>query len=233
MSPEVNTGYFQFCDHQAELKPKALKMSDKSNEEPEEEFSVERIIDKRVVRGKTEYYLKWKGYPEEENTWEPVENLDCDELIDEFERQRAEKEQAKKKAEPTPPVKKKQEKTKAPPVKEEPPKTKKRKTDDEDEKPEEKKEEKKKKSISSTPKEMKIKKDEDKVKGFDRGLDAEKIIGATDSSGELMFLMKWKGIDEADLVSAKTANVRCPQIVIKFYEERLTWHIPSNENDAE
>ncbi|XP_022193409.1 chromobox protein homolog 1 isoform X1 [Nilaparvata lugens] len=208
-------------------------MSDNGkNEEQEEEFSVEKIIDKRIVKGKTEYYLKWKGYPDEENTWEPVENLDCDELIDEFERKRAEKEAAKKKpaAEPTPPAKKKPEKAAKlnTSAKEETPKIKKRKPEEEEEKPQE--EQKKKKAVS-TPKEVKVKKDE--IKGFDRGLDAEKIIGATDSSGELMFLMKWKGIDEADLVPAKVANVRCPQIVIKFYEERLTWHIPTNDDNAE
>ena len=155
-------------------------------EEEPAEFSVERIEDKRVVGGKTEYYLKWKGYPRSENTWEPVENLDCPDLIAAFEESLKNKKDGKK----TSPSDSKQ----------------KRRKEDED-------------------------KDSREPSGFDRGLEPAKILGATDSSGELLFLMKWKGSDDADLVPATQANVKCPQIVIKFYEERLTWHEPSNNDD--
>ncbi|XP_034567317.1 chromobox protein homolog 1-like, partial [Notolabrus celidotus] len=165
-----------------------------AEEEEEEEYVVEKVLDRRVVKGKVEFLLKWKGFSEEDNTWEPQDNLDCPDLIAEYMTKHREKEEKKKEG--------------------------KRKVTSE---------------ASGDPEERgsKRKKEEgEKARGFGRGLQPERIIGATDSSGELMFLMKWKNSDEADLVPAKEANVKCPQVVISFYEERLTWHsYPTEEEE--
>lgn len=163
------------------------KSDDKSGSDAEE-YSVEKILDKRVKGGKVEYFLKWKGYPDEENTWEPVENLDCPALIAEFE------ESYKKKQEESSNKRKRQTVTTSAPI-----------------------------TSTPIPKKAKIERSSEN-KGFERGLEAEKIVGATEIDGVLQFLIKWKGSDEVDTVLAKEANVKCPQIVIDFYEERLTWH---------
>lgn len=39
------------------------------------EYEVEKVIDDRIRKGKQEFLAKWKGYPSEENTWEPYNNL--------------------------------------------------------------------------------------------------------------------------------------------------------------
>lgn len=122
---------------------------DAAGEEEEEEYVVEKILDKRVRGGRVEYFLKWKGYGEADNTWEPVENLDCPDLIAEFEDN----------------LKKTQSK--------------------------EKNDKKRKSTQGGDPKKVRRSVNNEGQKGFNRGLEPEKIIGATDVSGELMFLIKW------------------------------------------
>ena len=38
--------------------------------EEEEEFEIEKIINKRTVRGKKKFLVRWKEYMVEEDTWE-------------------------------------------------------------------------------------------------------------------------------------------------------------------
>ncbi|XP_048191366.1 chromobox protein homolog 3-like [Perognathus longimembris pacificus] len=121
-------------------------------------FEVERVVSRRVRGGHIEYLLKWKGYPEDQNTWEPEENLHCADLITAF--------------------------------------------------------------INSDESGLPPSESEDR-NGFARGLKPEKIIRVTDMFGELMYLMKWKHVDQVELVLAKEANVKCPQLVIAFHQERL------------
>jgi chromodomain-containing protein/p58 integrase-like protein len=54
------------------------------DDETFEEFEVEHILDKRVRQGKVEYLVKWKGYENNENTWEPTEHLHCPDKVQEF-----------------------------------------------------------------------------------------------------------------------------------------------------
>ena len=48
------------------------------------EFEVEKILDMRVRRKKRFFLVKWKGFSNEENTWEPESNLNCPELLSDY-----------------------------------------------------------------------------------------------------------------------------------------------------
>ncbi|XP_018951904.1 chromobox protein homolog 5-like isoform X2 [Cyprinus carpio] len=162
--------------------------------------------DDEAASSDEEEYIVEKVMDSKHNTWEPEKNLDCPELIAEFM-----KNYKKTNSGSTPSSKPSSTGSSSVRPKDSSSSTSKRKNSEEEN------------GSGSKPK----KKKEDEIlvaRGFERGLEPEKIIGATDSCGDLMFLMKWKDSDEADLVLAKEANHKCPQIVIAFYEERLTWH---------
>ena len=53
----------------------------------EEEYEVEILLDKRTRHRRTEYLVKWLGYPVHESTWEPIKHLkNSQQFINDYER---------------------------------------------------------------------------------------------------------------------------------------------------
>jgi len=83
--PVVNVSRVQLYKLQVEGQKKILPKQ--VIIEGEEEFKIEKILNKRTVRGKEKFLVRWKGYMAEEDTWENRENLEnMKELVEEFER---------------------------------------------------------------------------------------------------------------------------------------------------
>nr|AAM28241.1 chromatin modulator polycomb protein [Podocoryna carnea] len=51
---------------------------------PGEVFAAEKILKKRYKKGRAEYLVKWQGYSSKFNTWEPVENILDERLLQSF-----------------------------------------------------------------------------------------------------------------------------------------------------
>ncbi|XP_005190971.1 chromobox protein homolog 3 [Musca domestica] len=144
------------------------------NQAKETGFVVEKIMDKRITpEGKVEYFIKWRGYPNSDNTWEPEENCDCPSIIQKFEESRA---KSKKRGEKKPKMEEIQ-----------------------------------------------------KLRGYDRGLPIEQIVGATDANGQISYLVKWQFCDEFDLVYGEELKQKNPEFIIDFYEKRSIYQ--RNIND--
>jgi len=65
-------------------------------------FAAERLLKKRKRKGKTEFLVKWKGWSQKHNTWEPEENILDVRLIEVYEKSQNESNKH-------PPIKKKPE----------------------------------------------------------------------------------------------------------------------------
>ena len=54
----------------------------------EEEWEVERILNKQQIQGKNKYLVQWKGFTAESDTWEGRENLEnAKEAVKEYEKE--------------------------------------------------------------------------------------------------------------------------------------------------
>ena len=74
---------YQECeDFEREVPPPPIFIP----EVQQEEYEVESILDKKIVRRRPFYLIKWLGYPLHEATWEPLAHLtNAKDLVDEFE----------------------------------------------------------------------------------------------------------------------------------------------------
>lgn len=59
------------------------------NNEKEERYIIEEILDRKVENGILTYKVRWKGYSLDECTWEPVENFDNLEAIKKYEKRQS------------------------------------------------------------------------------------------------------------------------------------------------
>lgn len=63
-----------------------LSAIEKSQVADEKFYTVEKILEKKKVGKKTLYYVKWDGFPSDQGTWEPLQNLkNVKEMVKDFE----------------------------------------------------------------------------------------------------------------------------------------------------
>lgn len=64
-------------------------LDDSEEDEEGEDYEVEAIVDKaRDDEGNWMYLVKWVGYPSWQNTWQTIDTLNCEELVQEYEASR-------------------------------------------------------------------------------------------------------------------------------------------------
>ena len=195
-------------------------------------YAVEAIRAKRWnEEAKTfEYQIKWIGYPESQNTWEPPEHLNCPQIVEEFEKGEREKVHQRRR----------------------------RKADrlssrglvggrlrgcDNDGDTSSSRS-----TIITNPRDIFLEDEDDddddasslvhenkqpaepvQPRGFERGLPLEQIVGATvGDDKKLFFVCKWAGVDGLDMVEAEEMEAKAATELCKWYRSRLYYRIEMN-----
>ncbi|XP_032307924.1 chromobox protein homolog 3 [Drosophila ananassae] len=140
-----------------------------------EEFVVSRVCDRRInLQGQLEYRVHWEHCPDSDDTWEKASNLNCEALINSFERQRC----LKIGQELNGHYKNKAKRLKIDPH-----------------------------LVTDNP--------------FNFDFEAQRIIRGFNINGEISLLIKFKDMDEPQIVPAEIAYAEIPQMVLRFYEKHV------------
>ena len=191
----------------------------------DEYYEVEKVLKRRIKNGQIQYFLKWKGYPDSDNSWVPASNVTTD-LIREFEKTTASSSSAgvRNKKSPnrpavelSPPIRKSvKRRTTSLPL-DEPPVVPKKQVTEAAEPVEF--------NLSGPPSDEELA----HVREVYKNLTAEKVAGAVVLRKTLFHRIKWTcGAD--DLIPAKYTNVMFPHLVIAYYEAHITLHELGNSN---
>ncbi|XP_045423664.1 M-phase phosphoprotein 8 [Lemur catta] len=90
-SPEVEKGVGAAVEKKDAAAAKGSEPGGESEEDGEDVFEVEKILDMKIEGGKVLYKVRWKGYTSEDDTWEPEIHLeDCKEVLLDFRKKVAE-----------------------------------------------------------------------------------------------------------------------------------------------
>lgn len=227
-----------------ESKPECIPIDDDDNNNDDtnepEEYSVESIRGKRKnpSTGITEFLIKWEGWPESDNSWEPIDNLKCPALIAEFE------EEEKKK-------RKLRSATKGRPRKANNSQNLRSANKDsnnlngqassstssflmENENTDEISNSTFPSTIAESSNSLENQQPNKDLtestwhqpKGFARGLPIQEIVGSVvDDKNKLFFFVKWKDCPEIELIDVNEMEDKAPKKLCKWYRERLYFNI--------
>lgn len=214
---------------------------DDDKDDEEDEYTVEAIRAKRKGKGgRDEYFIKWEGFAEKENTWEPLENLKCPELISKFNENEQNKMRRRKAtrldASQQPSAKKTRRDTSTS-------QDSVQGSDDtniddlflEAEDDEELAHRPKGKTVAVSAKSSKTASNKEpqavaveqaRPKGFERGLELDTILAASEGDDrKLYFFLKWQGCQDLELVEADELEKHASFALCKWYRQRLTWQL--------
>ena len=194
-------------------------------------YEVEKIIShRRKASGSGfEYYLKWKGYPDSENSWEPEENV-TDDLIIPYRLAVQAKSKRKSTAKETP----KETKSKQPQTGS-PSRTPGRSSTTQEGEGRTSTRGRRVRRVSPETTNIgqvkdtagaadeELTRNEKQIKRLFTGLQLERIDGICDLKGKYHFKLVWKDDEKVDLVPMTVCNKLWPQAVIAYYENHLTF----------